>query len=126
MSHFSNLATKITCKATLMESLTELGYQVEEAQQVRGYRGQETPVELAIRMREGYDIGFMRNSQGTYDVVADWFGVKGITEKSFMSQLQQHYAVKTVMNQINQQGYNLVEQQRDANGAIRIVARRWV
>jgi hypothetical protein len=40
--------------------------------------------------------------------------------------LQQQYAVGTVMQQINQQGYNLVEQQKDASGAVRIVARRWV
>ena len=81
---------------------------------------------MAIKMAAGYDIGLKRNAYGTYDVVADWFGVKGVTEKEFMPRLQQQYAVGTVMQQINQQGYNLVEQQRDASGAVRIVARRWV
>lgn len=126
MSHFTQVATQITNKEMLAACLKELGYEIEEQTMIRGYRGQETPVELAVRMKQGYDIGFVLGADGTYSFVADWFGVTGTNEQQFTSQVQQQYALTTVMNKIGQQGFNVVEQQREANGEIRLVVRRWV
>lgn len=126
MSHFSQIATKIFNKELLLESLRNLGYEVEENAAIRGYRGQETQVDIAVRMQRGYDVGFTLSADGTYNFVADWFGVEGTNEQEFVAKVQQQYALVTVMDQVNRQGFNVVEQQRDANGAIRIVARRWV
>ncbi len=126
MSHFTQIATKITNKQLLVETLRNLGYDVEENTAIKGYRGQETPVNIAVRMQRGYDVGFTLNADGTYSFVADWFGVEGTNEQEFVAKVQQQYALVTVMDQVNRQGFNIVEQQRDENGAIRIVARRWV
>ncbi|HWR44700.1 DUF1257 domain-containing protein [Sporomusa sp.] len=126
MSHFTQVATKITNKELLLSCLKELGYEVEEKMSIRGYRGQETPVDIAVRMRQGYDVGFTLGPDGTYSFVADWFGVQGVTEQQFTAKVQQHYALATVMEQVNRQGFNVVEQQQDANGQIRLVVRRWV
>jgi hypothetical protein len=126
MSHFTQVATKITNKEMLVSCLKELGYAVEEQTSIKGYRGQETPVNIAVRMKQGYDIGFVLGTDGTYSFVADWFGVQGTNEQQFTQKVQQQYALTTVMDKINRQGFNVVEQQREANGEIRLVVRRWV
>lgn len=126
MSHFTQVTTKITNKEMLLACLTELGYDVQEQAAIRGYRGQETAVDIAVRMKQGYDIGFVLGADGTYSFVADWFGVQGTNEQQFTQQVQQQYALTTVMNKISRQGFNVVEQQREPSGEIRLVVRRWV
>ncbi|WP_425059579.1 hypothetical protein SCACP_01700 [Sporomusa carbonis] len=126
MSHFTEVATKIANKELLVACLKELGYTVEEKTTIKGYRGQETPVDIAVRMRQGYDIGFTLGPDGTYSFVADWFGVQGTNQQEFTAKVQQQYALTTVIDQISRQGFNVVEQQREATGEIRLVVRRWV
>lgn len=126
MSHFTQVATKITDKEMLLTCLKELGYVTEEKTSIRGYRGQETAVDIAVRMQQGYDIGFVLGTDGTYSFVADWFGVQGTSEKEFTAKVQQRYALCTVMEQVRRQGFNVVEEQRDATGEIRLTVRRWV
>ncbi len=126
MSHFTQVATKMNNKEMLLASLKELGYEVAEQAFIRGYRGQQTAVDIAVRMKQGYDIGFVLGADGTYSFVTDWFGVQGISEQEFTTQVQQQYALTTVMDQVRRQGFNVVEQQRDASGALRLTVRRWV
>jgi len=126
VSHFSQVATKIANKEMLIRCLNDLGYEVEEQATIRGYRGQETRVDIAVRMPRGYDVGFVLDAGGAYSFVADWFGVQDTNEQDFVSQVHRQYALVTVMDQVNRQGFNLVEQERDAGGSIRLVVRRWV
>lgn len=126
MSHFTQVATRITNKEMLMTCLKELGYAAEEQTKIKGYRGQETAVDIAVRMKQGYDIGFTLGADGTYSFVADWFGVQGTSEQEFTAKVQQQYALCTVMEQVRRQGFNVVEEQRDETGEIRLTVRRWV
>jgi len=126
MSHFTQVTTKITSKEMLVACLKELGYDVEEKTGIKGYRGQETPVDIAVRMKQGYDIGFVLGNDGTYSFVADWFGVQGVNEQQFTTKVQQQYALTTVMDKISRQGFTVVEQQQENSGEIRLVVRRWV
>jgi hypothetical protein len=131
MSHFSRIATKIKDRQTLVRCLQEMGYEVVEDGTVRGYHGQQQ-VDLRIQTGKGYAIGFRRNDQGAFEIVADWWGVKGADQDRFvadlqnqMNRIQRDYALKMVMEQSERQGYELVEQEEEGDGTIRIVMRRW-
>lgn len=126
MSHFTQVATKLANRETLLRALRELGYEVEEAALIRGYRGQETKADIAIRLKRGYDVGLCLNSDGTYSFIADWFGVEGVTQEQFINNVQRQYALATVMDQASRRGFNLVEQQKGEDGSIKIVVRRWI
>lgn len=126
MSHFTQVATKINNKEMLLACLKELGYEVEEKTFIKGYRGQETAADIAVRMKQGYDIGFVLGADGTYSFVTDWFGVQGTSEQEFTTKVQRQYALTTVMEQVRRQGFNVVGQERDASGQIRLTVRRWV
>lgn len=136
MSHFTRIKTQIKDKEVLVRCLKELGYQVHSQSKIRGYGRRREKIELAVRMDAGYDIGFVRNIGGTFSIVADWWGVTGTNQRDFSTRLQEQfeeverkirreYALKTVLEQTQQQGFSLVEQEEQRNGSIHIVVRRW-
>ena len=53
----------------LHQVLQELGYQVEQNTNVRGYRDSTTNAEYVIRKANGYDLGFRKNGE-SHELVA--------------------------------------------------------
>ena len=70
-----------------------------------------------------YDIG-LRKKENSYEIVADWFGVRGINQKEFTQRLMQRYAYHATRAKLEQQGFNMVEEKVEETGQIRIVLRR--
>jgi hypothetical protein len=131
MSHFSKVKTRIKNREILIQCLQEMGYNVQIRGFLKGYRG-ERSVDFAIQLEKGYGVGFALTSDGSYDIIADWWGVKDGRKNRFIEsletkvcQIQQEYALKTVLEQTHQQGYSMVEKQVEKDGRIRIVLRRW-
>jgi hypothetical protein len=89
MSHFSSVKTKIRNLSALERALKDLNYEctlAEEGQtvQVRGYQGQKMDAVGCIRASKTYDIGIVKTLDGTYEFVADWWGVettRGVAEE---------------------------------------------
>lgn len=132
MSHFTKCNMKITNLVALRRALEDLKYnftQAEEGQhvEVRGWRGQKLNAEISINMGK-YDIGVVKNENGTYDLVADWWGVEttqGVTEQEFSEELNQRYAYQRVVEACEQQGYAMEEQKDEETGEIKLVATKW-
>lgn len=90
MSHFTKCELKMTNLAAIKAALADLAVSFQAAEEhqsvtVRGYQGDT--LEAAIKIDMGkYDIGVVANEHGTYDLVADWWGVettKGMSEAEF-------------------------------------------
>ncbi len=135
MSHFTRMRTKIRDRQTLTRCLEEMGHQVQEGGTIRGYQGREK-VDLRVTTGRGYEIGFRRTGDGSYELIADWWGVRGTSQAQFTRELQQQfeevqrevrrqYALQTVLEKSREQGFNVVEQQEQEDGTIRVVVRRW-
>ncbi len=132
MSHFTKCEMKITNLVALKRALEDLKLKFSSTEagqevQVRGWKGQKTNAEIAIDMGK-YDIGVVKNENGTYDLVADWWGVEttqGSTEKEFSEQLNQRYAYQRVMLACEQNGYQMEEQKDEENGQIKLVMKKW-
>jgi hypothetical protein len=124
MSHFSRIHTQMTDKKYLLQALKDLGFPYEEGQQqVQGFGNQKSPVEIRVPLKFSYDIGFRKNGNA-YELVADWFGVRGINQKDFTAKLNQRYAYHATRDKLQQQGFDLVEEKVEDTGQIRIVLRR--
>jgi hypothetical protein len=124
MSHFSRIQTQIVDKASLIQAITDLGFQYEEGSlQVEGFMGQKAQVQLLLRLKNSYSIG-LRESAGLYEIVADWAGVRGVNPKDFVQRLTQRYAYHTTRARLEAQGFNLVEETRSDTGQIHLVLRR--
>jgi hypothetical protein len=130
MSHFSRIKTTLRDRELLTATLEELGYEVNEGGSVKGRQGIRQ-VDLSVRTRNGNGIGFVRDTDGSYTLVADWYGIgrkdQKILErvKTTLSRVQSRYAEKIVLEKTEEQGFSLVERNVEPDGTIRIVVRRW-
>ena len=124
---------KMTNLAALKKALAAMELKFNEAEQgqsvsVRGYRGDKLQATMSIDMGR-YDIGVVGNEDGTYDIVADWWGVettKGVSEEEFKNTLSQKYQYHNVKQACEDKGYAVEEEVNEEDGLIRLVVRKWV
>ena len=124
MSHFTTVKTKFTDQKTLVKSLKELGYnQVQVGQfQCRGYQGNKTNVDILIQLQGGYDIGFV-NKNNSFEMIADWYGIQGISQNEISQKLNQKYSILSTRQELKKKGFSLSEETL-SNGTVRLVARK--
>ena len=128
MSHFSTIQTELRDRDSLVTALGDLGYSVSEGpQSVRGYRGQEVTADLAIRQDQQGDIGFRFNPErGCYELVTDldlWR--HAVPVERFLAQLNQRYALRTILTATAEEGFQVSEQRQQLDGSIELVVTRW-
>jgi hypothetical protein len=126
MSHFSQIKTQIRNLESLEEALTDLNIDWKQGQRpVRGYRGQTHDAEITIEQDNGYDIGFKWNGQ-EYELVADLqYWQQNLSVEGFLRQVTQRYAFNTVVKESTRAGFQVAEQQKNADGSIRLLVQRW-
>jgi hypothetical protein len=123
MSHFTTIKIAIKNGEILNQVLQECGYNVECNTLVRGYQGKATTAEYVIRQNNGYDLGFRRQGVN-YELIADFWGAK-INQTEFINQISQKYAHKTLLQSLDEQGFNLEEQEILEDGTFKVVVGRW-
>jgi alanine racemase len=131
MSHYSRVKTQFRHREALIACLKNLGYNVETDTVIQGHHGEHT-VDIAVRKAKGYGVGFVKSPDGTYDMVADWWGVAGSDERNITRELvqqadaiQKEYAKKMVLEQAALDGFEIVSETEEQDGTLRIVVRRW-
>lgn len=129
MSHFTRVNTRIQDRRLLVAALRDLGYAVHEGTAVaRGYRGSQVEAAVVVPVTASYDVGFVAAADGTYGLVADWWGVRqegGPAEPDFLSPLMQRYAYRVVLETLEAQGFALTSEQQAADTTIQLTLRRW-
>ena len=128
MSHFSTVKTELRDRGSLLQALSDLGHNpTEGAQAVRGYRGQTVTCDLAITSEQGGDLGFLLNPEtGCYELVADldlWR--QSVPVERFLAQLNQRYALHSILAASSQEGFQVQEQTNHLDGSIELVVTRW-
>ncbi len=123
MSHFTTIKVEIKNGEILHQVLQECGYQVESQTNVRGYQGNTTEAEYVIRQSNGYDLGFRRNGEN-YEIVADFWGAK-INQRDFINKISQKYAHKTLMQSVQEQGFDIETEEILDDGTVRVVVGTW-
>jgi len=105
MSHFSTLRTKISDSAILVNSLRDLGINVQTNADVRGYNGQRLRADIVAILEGEYDLGWSENSDGTFDLIADLWGVaKKHNQTELINSINQKYAVNKTLSEVKQRG----------------------
>ncbi len=125
MSHFTTIKVELKNGEVLGQALRELGYKVEQNGVVRGYQGDKTEAEYVIRRSNGYDLGFRRDGDDHYVLVADFWGAR-INPSQFVNQVQQKYTHKLLQHTAADQGYTIEAEEVLADGTVRVVVGRWI
>ena len=126
MSHFSQVQTVIRDRALLEESLRQLQFEFQSAEEVtiRGYQGNAECAQIVVDTGSRYDIGLQRQEDGSFTVCADWWGVEfntQIRKETFMQALNRTYAHLTVKQQVLEQGLIIEQEKVLPNGEIELV-----
>lgn len=101
--HFSTLRTKFTDEEILKATLRELGITVKTYADVRGYDGQRVRADVVAVLEGEYDIGFARNSDGSFDLVADLWGLaEKHNQTELINSIHQKYTVNKTLAEVKQ------------------------
>jgi hypothetical protein len=130
VSHFTKVATKINDLIALRKALDQLGWKYKHAEagvEVRGWRGQTSKAEIAIDMGK-YDVGVVKQEDGTYALEADWWGVettRGLKEEEVVKELNAKYAYQRVVAAVEEQGYTIDENAVQKDGTVKLTVSKW-
>lgn len=107
MSHFSTLRTKIVDAEVLKNSLRDLGITTKTSADVRGYQGQRVRADIVAVLEGEYDLGWSQNADGTFDLIADLWGVaKKHNQTELINSINQKYAVNKTLAEVKRPGLN--------------------
>jgi ABC-type transport system substrate-binding protein len=105
MSHFKTLRSKLTNAEILKASLRDLGIEVKTNAEVRGTGYQRAQADIVAVLSGDYDLGWSRNTDGSLDLVADFWGVaKAHNLTNLMALINQKYAVNQTLAAMKQPG----------------------
>ncbi len=107
MSHFSTLRTKVTDAAILVSALNDLGISVQTDADVRGYNGQRIRADIVAVLEGDYDLGWSKNADGSFDLIADLWGVaKRHNQTELINAINQKYAINKTLSEVKRPGLN--------------------
>jgi hypothetical protein len=125
VSHFTAVRTQIVEHDFLTRALTDLNLKFEVGKtEIRGFAGRTTSVDVRIFTdNPSYDIGLRRSAAG-FELVADWWGIRGMHQKEFLAKLTQRYAYHATCEKLKSQGFELVRDEVNNEGRIHLLLRR--
>ena len=128
MSHFSTIKTKLKEAEPLIKALNQLGYEInQEKKFIKGYKGQFTAVDISMDLPSNTKVGFKwDNNSNSYELVTDLDLWKfDLPVERFISKITQMYAYNTIISKTEEEGYQIVEQKNQNDGAIELVLTKW-
>ena len=133
MSHFTTLQTQFVDVDSLIKALSDLGFEDvevhETAQHLNGWRGDQRQQTAEVIIRREHigsasnDIGFKQNEDGTFEALISEFDRKKYSTE-WLNRLTQRYAYHVAREKLKQQGFDLVNEEKDENGRIHMTLRR--
>ena len=125
MSCFVHIATRLVDVDTVKQAAELLGYSVRQGARVEvaGWNDQTTEAELAIALGNGYDVGVVSGKDGC-SLVADW-SMSHTDATTFTNALAQAYGQVRVREQAKRQGYVIAKEERQVDGSVRMLLRRF-
>lgn len=127
MSHFTRIKTQMVQQEYLTRALSDLGYQWEQGDlTIKGFAGARTHVAIKVSLPgSSHQIGF-KKSGDSFEIVADWWGIRGTSRAKFHQKVSQRYAYHAARTKLEAQGFILVSEETQAEGRYHLVLRRTV
>lgn len=134
MSHFTTLTTQLTDTDALIAALADVGYdQIEthdQAQPLYGYQGDQRADRAHVIVRRRHvgrlsnDIGFLRQPDGRFlAVISDYDRARH--DQAWLGRLTARHAYHVTTKTLATQGFDLVEEEAERDGTVRLVLRRF-
>ena len=135
MSHFTCIKTQLKNRDTLIQALTDLGFDNvevhETAQHLYGYQGDVREQTAEVIIRREYigewsnDIGFKQQDDGQFESIISEYDCHKYSQE-WLNGLTQRYGYHTLLATAPTQGFTVEEEETLEDGTIRVVVARWV
>lgn len=135
MSHFTCIKTQIKNQDTLIQALSDVGFNDVEvhktAQHLYGYQGDVRPQTAEVIIRRQYigvasnDIGFKQQNDGQFEAIISEYDCQNYSQE-WLNNLTQRYGYHTLLATAPEQGFTVEEEETLEDGTIRVVVARWV
>ena len=121
MSHFTTIKTQIKDVTALRSAITELGLELLQNSNARGYVSQTMKGDYVVRLKGPYDIAVNRQPDGTFGLTTDWWDGHVATEVGpNFGRLLQLYGVHKATLEARKKGMS-VQRKPQPNGSIKLV-----
>jgi hypothetical protein len=120
MSHFTHIETQIKDITALKAACAELGLEVLQNAEARGYGNNRIQGDYVIKLRGPYDVALQKTTGGPYRLTADLWAdhVEKELGKDFGT-LKQLYGVHKASLEASKKGLT-IRRQDQQNGSIRL------
>jgi hypothetical protein len=128
MSSHASVSPLILDLLSFFDALSDLKRVTEKAQSFETFDGRRHEVEAVFDDGAGRKAGLQKTDKG-YAIVADCHGLTAAQQKTqaqSIQQIVQRYAYRKVVSQLQKDGYSVAEEQKQPDGSIRLVVRKWV
>lgn len=108
-------------------ALGELSRSSRKCERLTTSDGRTHQVEAVFTDALGREAGLAKTAKG-YTIIADCHGLSAEQRKAQTESIQQvvqKYAQRKVLKQLQAEGYVLAEEQKQADGSIKLVVRKW-
>ena len=121
MSHFTTIKTQIKDIAALRLACTELGLNLLQNADARGYGAEVRHGDFVIQLAGPYDIAVNLQADQTFGLTTDWWDghVEGVVGKDY-SKLLQLYAVHKASTEARKKGFSVLRRPQK-NGEIKLI-----
>jgi hypothetical protein len=120
MSHFTTINTQIKDIEALREACAELGLELLQGAEARGYGSNRQRGDFVIRLKGPYDVALNRQTDASYGLSTDWWD--GHVEKEVGSnygRLLQLYAAHKTAREARKRGLT-VQRALRSDGSIKL------
>ncbi|MBV7338897.1 DUF1257 domain-containing protein [Chloroflexi bacterium TSY] len=123
MSKFVRIQTELRDASHIEKAFDHLKIQYGKNEQyVHSWSGFRGIVPYVVKAR-GAKFGLRLTDSGVYEVIGDDMQMGPI--RKMLGQIQQQYAYQKVLAEVEQAGFNLVEESVGQDNVIRMTVRRW-
>jgi len=111
----------------LIEAIKDLNLAYQEKETITA-DGKIYNVDVVIEDKEVGSIGFQKQKDGSYKVIADSLSLSSIQlkkQRELINKIKRRYAYNMVIQELKKRGYQVVKEDKLEEGTIKLTARRW-
>lgn len=112
----------------LLSAVNDLRLAYKEKAQIGTADGKIHNVDIVVKDENNRDIGFQKQKDGTFAVIADSTGLNSTQLKKqndFINKIKRRYAYNVVIQELRKEGYQIAEEKQVEKDMVKLTARRW-
>jgi hypothetical protein len=125
MSQSAGIEIIVVGMAALVQAVVDCGLEYAASRQtLTTDDGAKHTVDLIVRDEHGATVGVQLDAktQAAKFIAKDCHGQKG---KALAGRIAQRYATSRAIEELRQKGYQLVKEEKQRDGSVKLVASRW-